>query len=194
MQRTREFIGSRIAAFINAPIRGYEPLVSGLNRVEFKPADVILVEGDRRVSTAIKYLTQSTWSHAAIYVGPSHEKDEHVLLEADVELGVITLPLNKYDHLNTRVCRPLGLSDEQRLAVVQHVRARLGHKYDLKNIVDLARFLWPMPPVPSSMRRKMITLGSGDPTRAICSTLIAEAFYSINFPILPPPPEGSSRG
>ena len=148
------------------------------------------------MSTAIKYLTQSTWSHAAIYIGdhsPTNPRSD-VLLEADVELGVITCNLAKYEHLNTRVCRPIGLSEEERQKVVDHVVQRMGHKYDLKNISDLARFLWPMPPVPSYFRRRMITLGSGDPTRAICSTLIAEAFYSVNFTILPPPPEGSSRG
>ena len=31
----------------------------------------------------------------------------------------------------------------------------------------------------------MSSLGSGDPTRAICSTLIAQAFESIRYPILP---------
>ena len=31
----------------------------------------------------------------------------------------------------------------------------------------------------------MIALGSGDPTRAICSTLIAQAFQSVRYPILP---------
>jgi hypothetical protein len=31
----------------------------------------------------------------------------------------------------------------------------------------------------------MLAIGSGDPTRAICSTLIAEAFESIRYPILP---------
>ena len=31
----------------------------------------------------------------------------------------------------------------------------------------------------------MIAFGSGDPTRAICSSLIAEAFQSIKYPILP---------
>ncbi len=31
----------------------------------------------------------------------------------------------------------------------------------------------------------MIALGSGEPTRAICSTLIAEAFEQISYPILP---------
>jgi hypothetical protein len=31
----------------------------------------------------------------------------------------------------------------------------------------------------------MIALGSGDPTRLICSTLIARAFQSVGYPILP---------
>ena len=31
----------------------------------------------------------------------------------------------------------------------------------------------------------MIGFGSGEPTKAICSTLIAETFQSINYPILP---------
>jgi hypothetical protein len=31
----------------------------------------------------------------------------------------------------------------------------------------------------------MIALGSGDPTKAICSTLIAQAFHSVQYPILP---------
>lgn len=31
----------------------------------------------------------------------------------------------------------------------------------------------------------MLALGSGDPTRAICSSLIARAFQSIRYPILP---------
>jgi len=31
----------------------------------------------------------------------------------------------------------------------------------------------------------MLTLGSGDPTRAICSSLVAQAFQSVHYPILP---------
>ncbi len=31
----------------------------------------------------------------------------------------------------------------------------------------------------------MIALGSGDPTKAICSSLIAQAFESVRYPILP---------
>jgi len=43
MRAVKEFIGTRIAAFINAPNKNYEPLVCGLDRVDFKPADIILV-------------------------------------------------------------------------------------------------------------------------------------------------------
>ena len=63
--------------------------------------------------------------------------------------------------------------------------ARIGQQYDLKNIIDLARYLLPTPPVPVRWRRRMIALGSGEPTRAICSTLIAQLFQSVHYPILP---------
>ncbi len=62
---------------------------------------------------------------------------------------------------------------------------RLGLKYDMRNIWDLARYLLPTPPVPVQWRRRMLAIGSGDPTRAICSSLVAEAFQSIRYPILP---------
>ena len=58
-------------------------------------------------------------------------------------------------------------------------------KYDLKNILDMLRYFMPTPPVPVRWRRRMIAFGSGDPTRAICSSMIAEAFEQIRYPILP---------
>jgi hypothetical protein len=39
--------------------------------------------------------------------------------------------------------------------------------------------------MPARLRRRMIACGSGDPTRAICSTLIAQAFGAVRYPILP---------
>jgi hypothetical protein len=77
------------------------------------------------------------------------------------------------------------LSEADAHRVVDYVMARLGQRYDLKNVFDLARYLLPTPPVPGPWRRRLLALGSGDPTRAICSTLVAEAFQSVPFPILP---------
>jgi len=54
-----------------------------------EPGDVLLVEGNSRISATIKYLTQSTWSHAALYVGPvpgahADNGEPHVLIEAEL--------------------------------------------------------------------------------------------------------------
>ena len=40
----------------------------------------------------------------------------------------------------------------------------------------------------------MLAIGSGDPTRAICATLIAEAFESVRYPILPENVENAGYG
>lgn len=154
-----------------------------------KPGDVILVEGTSRVSTAIKYLTQSTWSHAALYVGPMPDRNVQGLVtsvvEADISEGVRAVPLSTFEHFHCRICRPVGLKAAEVGAVCQYAMQRVGEAYDLKNVVDLARYLFPTPPVPQRWRRKLLALGSGDPTRAICSTLIAQAFQSVQYPILP---------
>ena len=146
--------------------------------------DVLLVEGTSRVSSAIKYLTQSTWSHAALYVGKS-ATGESQFLEADMVYGVRLVTLPYFTEFHCRVCRPISLNEAERQAVCDFGLARVGLHYDMKNIVDLARYLLPNPPVPMRWRRQMLSLGSGDPTRAICSTLVAEAFESVNYPILP---------
>lgn len=152
-----------------------------------RPADVLLVEGNARISSAIKYLTHSTWSHAALYVGPEDGRaaEAACFVEADLSAGVRRVGVDAYAGLHTRICRPIGLNPAECEAVARFAINRIGDQYDLKNLFDLARYLLPNPPIPARWRRRMIALGSGDPTRAICSTLIAEAFQSIHYPILP---------
>ena len=193
MNRILQYLGARIAGYLATPVRTGtlisrvppERLVALL-----RPGDVMLIEGATRVSVAIKYLTQSTWSHAALYIGdalgaPASGQERAVFVEADLRNGVRAVPLGTYAHLNTRICRPVGLNGDERKRIVDYAIARLGQRYDLSHLVDLARYLVPTPPVPVRLRRRMLALGSGDPTRAICSTLIAQAFLSIHYPILP---------
>ena len=151
--------------------------------------DVLLVEGNTRVSAAIKYLTQSTWSHAALYVGdalagPDSGDDPPALIEADMVEGVWAVPVSKYAALHTRICRPISLTPDDVKRVVTYAISRIGHTYDMKNMIDLMRYLFPMP-VPQRWRRRMMALGSGHPTRIICSALIAQAFELVRYPILP---------
>jgi hypothetical protein len=192
--RLLEAVGSRILDYVAEPIADYEPFFApdpALLQRCLAPGDVLLVEGNTRLSVIIKYLTQSTWSHAALYVGPGHgvtaDGEPKVLIEALAREGVIASPLSAYAHFNTRICRPVHLGEDERRKVIDHAVDGLGKQYDLHQVVDLARYLLPYPPVPVRVRRRMLALASGDPTRAICSTMIAEAFQSIGYPILPDP-------
>lgn len=188
-----ERIGRLLAYYLNQPNKQRMQVASCKPEqltATLRKGDVLLVEGDSRFSTAIKYLSQSTWSHAALVIADAQnlsgsQAGEGKLLEADVLEGVRVLPLSEYWGAHTRICRPIGLTAEEIDAVVNAAMSRIGHQYDLKNIVDLARYLIQTPPAPVRWRRRMLALGSGDPTRAICSSLIAEAFQSIRYPILP---------
>jgi Permuted papain-like amidase enzyme, YaeF/YiiX, C92 family len=189
-----DWLGERVAHHLSKATSGYEPYAAArpeLVAMTIRPGDVLLVEGARsKINSAIRYLTQSTWSHSAMYVGLGARLGERngeplVLVEAELGKGVIASPLSKFNTYNTRICRPVGLTPEDRAAVVRYAADRIGYAYDLKNIIDLMRYFLPNPPVPARWRRRMIALGSGEPTRAICSTLIAQAFESVGYPILP---------
>src|SRR5438876_1650011 len=193
-------IGNAIARYLQRPIVDYEPFTRSdpdALRASLRPGDVLLVEGNNRISGIIKYLTQSTWSHAALFVGPIDGASEldgepHVLIEANIGEGVTSAPLSKYFSYHTRMCRPVGLSYEDRTTVCRYAINRIGFGYDTKNILDLMRFLIPMP-IPQRWRRRMIALGSGDPTKMICSALIAQAFDAVRYPILPKITQAGSR-
>jgi hypothetical protein len=154
-----------------------------------RKGDVLLVEGSSRFSAAIRTITQSTWSHSALFIGDALGRtlagENQLLIEADINEGVRAMPLSHYAHWHTRICRPVGLREDEIDALVGYAIAHLGNQYDLRNVADLARYLLRPPPVPQSYRRRLLALGSGDPTRAICSSLIAAAFASINYPVLP---------
>jgi Permuted papain-like amidase enzyme, YaeF/YiiX, C92 family len=195
-----DWIGQLLAGYLQKEVPGYEPFTPSdpeYLRSVIEPGDVLLVEGNNRISGIIKYLTQSTWSHAALYVGPidgaqEDDGEPHVLIEAYVGDGVISAPLSKYFSYHTRMCRPVGLSYEDRTAVCRYAINRIGFGYDTKNILDLMRFLIPLP-IPQRWRRRMIALGSGDPTKMICSALIAQAFDTVRYPILPRITRAGSR-
>ena len=185
--------GRFLATRLESESSGYQPYTPSdpeTLRRTLQPGDILLVEGNQKVSAAIKYLTQSTWSHAALYVGdalpdPGDGTDRPRLVEVVLGEGCIAVPLSKYATYNTRICRPSGLTPDDRQAVSRFMIERLGIRYDMKNIFDMLRYFFPTPPVPVRWRRRMIAFGSGDPTRAICSTMIAQAYEQIRYPILP---------
>jgi hypothetical protein len=199
MGKLFDAVGGILARCAEDPKTDYAPCSASQAaafRAVLKPGDVLLVEGANSISSIIKYLTQSIWSHAALYVGPvagkfTEEGEPHVLIEANLGEGVVTAPLSKYGNYNTRICRPFGLSEGDCLKVCRHVTERIGLAYDVKNITDLLRYLLPAPGS-RRWRRRMTRLGSGDPTRIICSALIAQAFQTVRYPIVARPRESGA--
>ena len=170
-------------------------------RRNIRIGDVVLVEGNERISECIKYLTQSSWSHSALYVGDEPLKYNHqwrrdliekygdeahyLVVEALVESGVVLTPLSKYRDFNIRVCRPHGLTPADQREVIHATLNNVGHQYDFKNVFDLMRYFLPVSLVPARLRRQALHFGSGDPTRVICSSMIAESFRKVKFPVVP---------
>ena len=97
-------VGRALAHYLEKPVLGYEPFTPSdpeALRATLEPGDVLLVEGNNHISGVIKYLTQSTWSHAALYVGPIGDRttadgEPLVLVEANIGQGVVAAPLSKY--------------------------------------------------------------------------------------------------
>lgn len=172
-------------------------------RYELRPGDVILVEGRSRVSEVVKVITQSPWSHSALYIGRMHDienpevrakagrelkrlpVDTQLLVEGILGQGTILSPLHHYKKDHIRICRPRGLSATDAQKVITYAINRIGTDYDVRQIFDLARFMFPWTILPRKWRSQLFTHGVGDTTRTVCSTMIAEAFASIKFPILP---------
>jgi len=141
-----------------------------------QPGDVLLIEGKQRFSKAIKYLTQSNWSHSAMYIG------NNTLVEADLKEGVRFIPLKEYMDYHTRICRPKNISSEDLKDLFRFISSKIGWQYDTKHVTDLLKIaLNPR----SNLRNIFRRLGSPDPKEVICSSLLADAFHSIDYPILP---------
>lgn len=169
---------------------------------EIRLGDVLLVEGRSRVSDVIKNITQSPWSHSALYIGRLAEiaepdlnaairryyngdPSEQLILEAHLGHGTIIRPLSVYRHDNLRICRPRDLSPGDARRVIAYALDHLGWDYDLRQLLDLARFLLPYGILPRRWRSSLFEYNAGRPTRTLCSSLLAAAFASVRYPIRP---------
>lgn len=174
----------------------------GEMRKHLRPGDVILVEGRTRISGVVQAVSLSSWSHAALYIGRPAEitdpdladrlcgelgyaENEQLMLEAEIGVGVIISPLLRYKGEHLRLCRPSALTTEDAQAVIGYAAGRLGVAYDIRQIFDLLRFFFPYGLLPRHWRSSLFQMGSGQITRTICSTLIADAFNSVGYPVLP---------
>ncbi len=170
---------------------------------EIRPADVLLVEGRLRVSDVIKVITQSSWSHTALYIGRLYDvqnpeakariqqhydgpPDEPLVIESQLGQGTIVTPLKYYKDFHVRICRPKGISPDDVSKVITHASSYLGMAYDVRQLLDLARFLipwWTL--IPRRWHSSLFEHNAQNHTKVVCSTMIASSFASVRFPVLP---------
>lgn len=200
----RSYIASRITLWLNRetpsprfPMEDFEQLC-----YEVRPCDILLVKGRTRVSEVIKTITQSSWSHATIYIGRLNdiedpklrelvrehydgEDDKQLVIEGLLGKGTVVSELNSYEQDHLRICRPSKLSRSDAQNIIAFLVTHLGDDYDLRQLLDLARFLLPWAILPRRWRSSLFNSNVGDSTRAVCSSVIAEGFHLVKYPVLP---------
>jgi hypothetical protein len=176
-----------LVVFLTQPVKRYSPATTtdpeSLSAL-LRNGDVLLTEGNTRAAALIKRLTRSSWSHVSMYVGPLEEgPDPRCIVEADIAAGVRSIRLSELTGLNVRVLRPVALNDTDRGRLAEWVVSRIGGEYDLKHAWVLARSFLRLPP-----KSDLAPASSGlaqSATRFICSSLLANAFALVGYPILP---------
>jgi hypothetical protein len=167
---------------------------------QIRVADVLLVEGRTQVSQIIQIVTHSRWSHSAICIGRLEQFQKHLpdsidvkdidpsviyLIEAELGQGTVLTPIDRYEGFRLRVCRPAGLAREDQNRVACYVIKRLGTEYNVRQLADLARFMFPYGILPRRWRSSLFQHNAGPETKIVCTTLIADAFQAVKFPVLP---------
>jgi hypothetical protein len=143
--------------------------------------DVVLTEGNTRMAALVRRITGSPWSHVSMYVGPLEEgPDPGCIVEADVAAGVRAVPLSELKGLRLRVLRPTCLRDIDRRRLADWVVNRIGDEYDVDHAWALARRLVGLPSARRLPPAGSIAQGA---TRFICSSLLAQAFVLVGYPI-----------
>jgi hypothetical protein len=193
----------RLARYMSEPIGHYD--LRGRNDFDqlkstIRKGDVLLIDGDQRVSSVIKYLTRSSWSHAVLYIGDEllrrdgdlkrrsretfGDSADHLIVEALFD-GVVVSPLEKYIDYNVRLCRPHRLRSDHLKIVLDDAVAAIGWRYDLRNILDLAVHLVFVSLLPGRHREQALRFGSGASSQVICTSLLGQLFHKVGFPVLP---------
>lgn len=179
------------------PLTSFERL-----RYELRPGDVLLVEGRSNVAEIIKSITQSMWTHSFFYIGRLHDIDdpmlrdhiqkyrhcmpeEQLIIEAILGKGIIVTSIEDYEGEHLRICRPRGITRADSQKVIKYAINDLGKDYNVRQIMDLARFMFPYWFLPRRWRSSLFEHNAGRPTKTVCSTMMAEAFAKVRFPIIP---------
>ena len=113
------------------------------------------------------------------------DPNDQLVIEALLGKGTIITALKEYKDEHIRICRPKNLMPHDAQKVISFCINQVGLDYDVRQIFDLLRFMFPYSFLPRKWRSSLFAKNPGAQTRTVCSTMLAEAFHSVKFPILP---------
>ena len=202
--RLKNYLWDKFVSWLTCESSNYQTPLTSFERLryELRPGDVLLVEGRSNVAEIIKSITQSMWTHSFLYVGRLHDvddpmlrdqiqkyrhcsPDEQLIIEAVLGKGIIVSSIDFYEGEHLRICRPRGITRADSQAVIEYAINQLGTDYNVRQIMDLARFMFPYWFLPKRWRSTLFEHNVGRPTKTVCSTMMAEAFAKVRFPIIP---------
>lgn len=167
-----------------------------------KPGDVLLIEGRSVVDQKIKKLTQSQWSHCALYVGRLLDIEDsdiksliktHIDCETDTPLivhsklgeGTVIEPLHELEREHIRICRPKGLAPKDTEQAIRYAVSFTGTDKEEYQLFDVLRFFFPWSLLPQSWRLPLFRYNYGKHVEIVSCSLIANAYGFVQFPIMP---------
>lgn len=200
----KRFIYHKLLNYLNSTVQQSKGYLCDFDRAlhEIRPADVVLVAGNTRLSKIIKNITQSPWTHSALYIGRLHDIEDarlreyiqchyqgspkdQLIIESYAGSGTTIECITKYRQDHIRICRPTGLDYRDAQKVIEFAANHIGNEYDIRHFIDLARFYLGSVFIPSRWQSVLFNYKPSKTTRDVCSVVIANAFSSIKFPILP---------
>lgn len=167
-----------------------------------EPTDVVLIDANTLADRKIKAISGSRWSQAYLYIGRLHDirnsslraaVNEHLNCQSDTQL-MLKVDLVKGIHITTiselrqqtfRICRPRGLSEEDKQSVINYAISRMSPqaKHAWWPAVRLMLVPWRL--LSAKWRLRMFRYLSGRRLRRAVGGTVGDAFSFIQFPILP---------
>ena len=200
----KKWLYDKLVAYMSKNIFPKKDYLCDFDRAlhEIRPADVILVEGRTRFSKVVKNLTQSPWTHAALYIGRLHDIEDaqireqvqlhyqgspkdRLIIESFPGEGTLVKNINVHENEHIRLCRPSGLSNSDAQKIIEYATRHIGNEYNMRHVLDLGRFLLGSIFIPGRWQSVLFNYSPNQTTRDVCSVMIADAFSSIKFPVLP---------
>ena len=199
-----KFLKDKFIKFWTDEVATSRPFISQYNNIidHIRPGDIILSEGNTRSALLIKKMTQSPWTHVSLYLGRLHDiesecmrnkiieaynpaPNEQLIFESFFGRGnyIDNIQILKTKHI--RLCRPYQISHSDIQHVLNYAINHLGADYNLRHLLDLGRFVFAAKYIPRKWNSTLFEKDDSSAREEICSGIIAKAFMSVHYPILP---------